>query len=148
MEKWSYEREWFEETNVARKIKDYLQNMGYQIIKFNENKREKGPDTIAKKDDVEIIVEVKGYPSDKYVIGEKKGQKKRTEPDLQAKHWFSEALLQVLLAKSENPNAVVCMGFPKFQVYEELINQLKDILQNLKIICYLVDENGKVTSIK
>ena len=40
MERWSYEKEWFEETNVARKIRDYLRKMSYQIIKFNEDKRQ------------------------------------------------------------------------------------------------------------
>jgi len=149
MEEWFYEKEWFEETNVARKIKNYLQKNGYQIIKFNENKKEKGPDIIAKKDNIEYIIEVKGYPSDKYVKGKKKGQKKPTKPDTQAKHWFAEALLQVLLAKSKNPNAVVCMAFPKFQVYERLISRLKYILtKNLGINCYLVDEKGKVKEIK
>ena len=148
MERWSYEKEWFEETNVARKIRDYLRKMGYQIIKFNEDKRQRGLDIVAEKDGVEVIVEVKGYPSDKYVRGKKKGQKKPTNPNLQAKHWFSEALLQVLLAKSENTNAVICMGFPKFSIYEKLISQLEHIIRNLGIICYLVDENGKITEIK
>jgi len=75
MKEWSYEEEWFEETNVARKIKKYLQEMGYQIEKFNENKRKKGPDIIAKKGNIKLIIEVKGYPSDKYVNSKKKGQK-------------------------------------------------------------------------
>lgn len=148
MEEWTYEKEWFEETNVARKIRGYLQETGYRIIKFNEDKRQKGPDIVAEKDGVKVIVEVKGYPSDKYVRGEKKGQKKPTNPNLQAKHWFSEVLLQVLLAKSENTNAVVCMGLPKFPLYEKLIGQLEHILRDLGVICYLVDENGEITVIK
>jgi thymidylate kinase len=49
MGEWSYENEWFEETNVARKIKEYLERKGYKIIKFNENKRSKGHDIIAEK---------------------------------------------------------------------------------------------------
>lgn len=29
MEEWTYEKEWFEETNVARKIRGNLQETGY-----------------------------------------------------------------------------------------------------------------------
>lgn len=97
---------------------------------------------------MKVIVEVKGYPSDKYVRGEKKEQKKPTNPNLQAKHWFSKVLLQVLLAKSENTNAVVCMGLPKFPLYEKLIAQLEHILRDLGVICYLVDENREIAVIK
>ena len=60
---WSYEQEWYEETNIARKIKEFLQNKGWAIIKFNEDKRQKGPDIIALRDDKKLIIEVKGFPS-------------------------------------------------------------------------------------
>lgn len=43
-EEWRYEDEWFEETNVNRKIKNALESAGYRITKFNEDKREKGHD--------------------------------------------------------------------------------------------------------
>ena len=112
-------------------------------------KEKKGPDIIAKKGNIKLIIEVKGYPSDKYVNSKKKGQKKPTKPNTQARHWFAEALLQVLLAKSRNPDTVVCMAFPKFQIYEKLISQLEYILtKKLGIICYLVDRDGNVTVIK
>lgn len=72
---WAYEDEWFEETNVSRKVKDFLVKKGYQIIKFNEDKRKRGADIIAinRINNQKLIVEVKGFPSDKYVRGEKKG---------------------------------------------------------------------------
>jgi len=77
---WSYEEEWFEETNVAKKIREYLERNEWKIIKFSENKRQRGPDIIALKDNRKLIIEVKGFPSKKYVRGEKKGQLKPTPP--------------------------------------------------------------------
>ena len=56
---WNYEDEWFEETNVSRKIRGFLVQNGYEIIKFCEDKREKGHDIEAIKDGRKIIMEVK-----------------------------------------------------------------------------------------
>ncbi len=39
---WNYEDEWFEETNVSRKIKSALESTGYRITKFCEDKKERG----------------------------------------------------------------------------------------------------------
>ena len=38
---YSYEDEWFEETNVAEKIKKFLEKNGWEIKKFNKDKRER-----------------------------------------------------------------------------------------------------------
>lgn len=62
---WNYEEEWFEETNVSRKIKNALESTGYGITKFCEDKKERRHDIEAIKEREKIIIEVKGYPSDK-----------------------------------------------------------------------------------
>ena len=142
---WNYEDEWFEETNVSRKIRDFLVQNGYEITKFCEDKREKGHDIEAIKDGRKIIMEVKGYPSDKYVIGPYKGEKKPTNPKLQAKHWFGEALLSLLMAKSENPDCKIVMGLPDFKKYRELLDKVEFVIKKLDMGYILVEEKGDVT---
>jgi len=139
---WNYEMEWFEETNVSRKIKNALESVGYRITKFNEDKREKGHDIEAIKEGLEIIVEVKGYPSDKYVSGPNEGKKKPTNPNLQAKHWFGEALLALLMAKSENSDCKIVIGLPDFRKYRNLLDKIKFVMEKLEIGYILVDEKG------
>lgn len=141
---WRYEDEWFEETNVSRKIKNALESADYRITKFNEDKREKGHDIEAIKDGLEIIVEVKGFPSDKYVGGPKRGRKKPTNPNLQAKHWLGEALLTLLMAKSENPDSKIVIGLPDFRIYKVLLEKVKFVMGKLEIGYILVDEIGNV----
>ena len=142
---WSYEDEWFEETNVARKIVAWLRGEGWTILRFNEDKRQRGPDIVVAKAGRKMIIEVKGYPSDKYVRGEKKGQKKPTPPKLQAKHWFAEALLAITREKRREPGSIVAIGLPRKPVYEELIEEVKDILcKCLNPLFILVHENGEV----
>jgi len=110
----SYEEEWFEETNIGRKIKEFLEKDSWKIEKFNENKKQQGPDIVATKNGKKIVIEVKGYPPRYYVVGKKKGQPKPTHPNLEAKHWFADALLSVVVEKSRNPKIKVGIGLPLF----------------------------------
>jgi len=147
-DKWSYENEWFEETNISRKIRDYLKATGHEIIRFNDDKRQKGHDIEVIKNDIKTIIEVKGFPSKYYVGTEKQGKKKPTHPNLQAKHWFSEALLSLLLAKCEAWGEVtIAMGLPRFQKYEELCSKILPLREKLGIKIYFVDESGNVEAI-
>ncbi len=143
---WSYENEWFEETNIARKIKEWLEKKGWNIKKFNERKEQRGPDIEAEKDEKKIIIEVKGYPSERYVRGKRKGQKKPTPPRLQAKHWFADALLTAIKRKCEKPDSIIAIGLPKKDYYEELTKEVKGLLcKCLDLTFILVDENGEIS---
>lgn len=144
LEEWTYKDEWFEETNVANKICDFLVKNGYKITKFSKDKKARGHDIEAEKDGQKVIIEVEGYPSDKYVRGANKGKKKPTNPKLQAKHWFGEALLSLLIAKSKNPGCKITVGLPKFRIYERLLEDISLVMEKLEIGYVLVDENGNL----
>jgi len=147
--KWDKKHDWFWEGNVQDKIIDYMKKReGFEIIgRSDTNTRQKGPDILAKKRSVLRQVAVKGYPSDKYTQdfpGGKKGEKKRTNPRLQAKHWLAEAIFEVVNAKSENSKFEIALGLPKFQLYQEYIKKLKWIIKQIKLYIYFVDKGGKV----
>ncbi|MCX6821999.1 MAG: hypothetical protein NTW30_04445 [Candidatus Aenigmarchaeota archaeon] len=143
--KWSYENEWFEETNISRKIRDYLKETGHEIIRFNDDKRQKGHDIEVVKNGIKTIIEVKGYPSEFYVGTEKQGKRKPTYPNLQAKHWFSEALLSLLSAKCEAWDEVtIAMGLPRYPKYEELCSRIATLREKLGMKIYFVDCTGKI----
>lgn len=110
---------------------DFLVQRGHEITKFCEDKKERGHDIESIKDGKKVIMEVKGYSSDKYVSGPKKGKKKRTDPKLQAKHWFGEALLSLLIAKSKNPSYKIAVGLTKFRVYEKLLEDISLVMGKL-----------------
>ncbi len=48
-DQWLYEAEWFEETNVLTVVKKYLESKGWNVIKFNEIRTDKGHDLEAMK---------------------------------------------------------------------------------------------------
>lgn len=145
MKGWSYEKEWFEEGNVCKKVKKFLEDKKhYKIERFNKDKKAKGPDIIASKSSKKLIVEVKGYPSDYYVRGEKKGKKKRTPPKLQARHWLAEGLFQLIQRKSEYPDIEIGLGLP--DKYSDLgfTEKIKCFKDAFKLTYFLVNEKGNV----
>ncbi|MDO8754230.1 MAG: hypothetical protein Q7J80_10090, partial [Anaerolineales bacterium] len=92
----------------------------------------------------EVLIEVKGYPSDKYMDGEKRGQSKKTLPTLQAQHWFSVALISAIRRKNKSPNSSVAIGLPEFQKYQRLIEETKWAFEKLEIQIFIVKPSGEV----
>jgi hypothetical protein len=144
MPEWDRTEDWFWEGNIQQKIIDFLNSMeGYKIIRICDPKT-KGPDILVERHGILRQIEVKGYPSEKYVAGPSEGQKKPTNPRLQAKHWFGEALLALLIAKSNNTELEISLGLPKKQIYIDLLNDTSWARRIMGISCYIVDESGDV----
>ena len=147
-EEWDKTDDWFWEGNVQNNIVDYLKSQRYSDIRTVDTKsKEQGPDISANKDGKPWIIEVKGYPSDKYVettSQHKKGDPKPTRPATQARHWFSGALLEALLSKSEKPNLEIGLGFPNYGTYIKFLNRLSYFRGKLDIHAFIVENNGQV----
>jgi hypothetical protein len=146
---YDYSQEWFYEGNIQRKIANYLRdNEGYTIVNDPTlDIHHQGPDIEATRDSKTLLVEVKGYPSIRYVRdapGGKTGEIKPTKPRLQAYHWFGDALLKVLRMKCNMPGCEVALGFPEYQIYTKLLDELKQVTETFNIRAYLVNEDGLI----
>jgi hypothetical protein len=80
------------------------------------SKRERGIDLLLERDGGRLAIEVKGFPGTVYARGPKKGEAKPTQPALQAKHWFAEALLSAIQCKSRNPGTRLPSRFRMYRV--------------------------------
>ncbi len=141
--------EWFWEGNIQKKIANYLvKNEGWEIESMsNCSLKNRGPDILATRSGKVMRVEVKGYPSPIYSkdsLGGKKGEVKRTNPTTQARHWISEALFGLELAKCENENLNIALGLPHYLVYINLLNRLTWLREKLNLVCYMVNEGNEV----
>jgi hypothetical protein len=147
---WTPESDWFWEGNVQKKIVGFMnRNEGFEIISTaNTQTKERGPDILAEKGGVRRIVSVKGYPSDKYTSGPNMGRKKPTQPTLQAKHWFAEAVFDLIRAKSARPEIEIALGFPKIPRYVNLLREVQWFRETIGLLCYFVGENGEVEVFK
>ena len=87
-------KDWFWEGNVVETLARYLSNEGWTILsRADTYSKQQGVDIHAHRKSATLLVEVKGYPSVRYRDPRRADEQKRTNPTLQAQHWYSHALL-------------------------------------------------------
>jgi hypothetical protein len=152
MENYNHKDDWFFEGQISSRLITYLRKHDYKIIKDNShNISEHGADIIAKSPTgVTEVIEVKGYPTAFYTNGNKKGEPKRTNPKLQAKHWFSEAILSCMFNYSKHTDKGkfrLGLAFPLHERYKELISKVENYytVHQIDFMVYFIDEIGNVT---
>ena len=138
--------DWFWEGNVVAQIVNFLHETGWTIEHVaNTQKFESGDDIRATRNGETLIVEVKGYPSDVYMQGKKKGQPKpKGTRKSQINRWFGALLLTALLRQSDNPGALVAMALPDLPEYQSLLQKTAVSLQKLDLIILIVYGNGRI----
>ena len=141
---WKKEDDWFWEGNVQDKLAKHFENQGFKVTVTDTLSKSKGIDISATRNSDTLLIEVKGYPSNKYVDGSKQGLVKKTQPTLQAHHWFSDAFLSVVRRKNKFPNSVIAMGLPEFQRYLDLIEEAKWAFEKLGIRTFIIKSTGEV----
>lgn len=151
---WDPKNDWFYEGNVSRVLVEYLKSQAYECEQDNSDDiHTRGEDIIVSKNGIKEIIEVIGYPSDKYVSGDRKGQIKPTQPSLQASHWFAGCLHSTLSNyekhKDRGYKFQLAMCFPDDTKgnYRKHIDKIKSFFSdgNLGIKIYFVGKDGKVS---
>ncbi len=127
-------RAWSWEGNVQQVFVAHLTADGWEIITAADTaSRESGPDVVARRGGRELIVEVKGYPD-----------AARSSVATQARHYAAGALLTVLLAWADHPQANVGLVFPDATTYRNLVRRLRTPLERLDVSVWFVHEDGRV----
>ena len=138
-------KDWFWEGNVVETLAHYLSNEGWAILSQADTySKQQGVDIHARLKNVTLLVEVKGYPSDRYRDPRRANEQKRTNPTLQAQHWYSQALLKALRLQGAHPEAQVALALPDFPRYQSLIAETRGGLEKLGVVIFTVQECGKV----
>jgi Holliday junction resolvase-like predicted endonuclease len=136
--------DWARESNVQSRVVTHLAHEGWQIISVaNTASRERGVDIIAERDGTRLLAEVKGWPSTTYARGECAGQRKPTQPTLQATHWFAEGLI-TLIRRGTRPSTRLALALPDKPRYRTLLAEAGWAIQRMEIIVYLVEADGAV----
>lgn len=138
-----YETQWFWEGNVQAAVRDQLASEGWYIVtQADPLTHAPGIDLHMKRNDESLLIEVKGYPWDRYARGPRAGRAKPTPPTTQARHWFAQALMQVVMRKQEYPDASIAMALPDFPTYRSLIRRCRRAIDALGIRIFLVTGQG------
>lgn len=127
-------RPWHWEGHVQASFCRYLVNQGWALMSVADTAaRQRGPDVVAKRGGVELVVEVKGYPTST-----------KLSASTQARHYMGGALLTVLLAWAERPDVQVGLVLPDVPTFRTLLSRLSSPLDELSIAAWLVSEDGTV----
>lgn len=140
--------EWYSEEYIRNCVTDYLKRNGYKIHK--PASEEEGEKTIvATKFFKKEIIEVKGYPQGYFKNANFKSSVKNSSGATQAKHWFSEALLNSLTNFGyyySSENITLAIALPNVDRYKAIIERVNDYftMNNLSFKIYMVNEDGIV----
>ena len=124
---------WNWEGNVQSAIVQYLCAKGYKIIRVaNTETREQGKDIEANTPAGETLwISVKGFPE--------KSQ------NTQARHWFSQALFDIILYREENTNVQLGIGLPdEVRTYLNLAARINWFKGASRLKFFWVSKNGSV----
>ncbi len=125
---------WCWEGNVQAHIVTYLASNGYQIRQVSSTRnRTQGKDISARTPEgSRLWVSVKGWP--------------KRSSNTQARHWFSQALLDMVLYRDEDPEAELAVGLPAgFSTYENLYGRIGWFRRVLPLKAFWVHEDGSVS---
>jgi hypothetical protein len=138
--------DWPSETSVQGSVVAWLVSQGWRITRVADTKaREHGVDVTASRGKERFLVEVKGHPSERYATGERAGQRRKWDPNAQARTYFGDALLAVLRMRDANPGTAIGLALPAMRTFTGLIDQVEASLTALGTFVILVAEDGSVT---
>jgi len=136
------------EADVQAQIVEHLTRNNWSIVRVaNTASREQGIDIIANKGGLTLAIEVKGWPGTAYADPRRAHETKPTAPSLQARHWFSHAVLASLLMTNEHPGYEIAIGLPDMPTYRNLHGRIAGSLQTLGVKVLFVDSSGNVEEV-
>lgn len=107
--------DWFWEGNVQSKVAHYLAAHGFHVHSVADTAtHETGKDIIAERDGRRLWVTVKGYP---------RGTE-RTNPTVQARHWFQGAVFDIVQYRGEDPDVDLAIALPDYPRYRKLAERI------------------------
>ena len=129
----SQHRPWYWEGNVQSAVVTHLTHHHYVIRSVADTaSRVSGVDIIAvTAEGKEHWISVKGYPD--------------KSSNVQARHWFSGAIFDLILYHGENPDVQLGIALPDgFATYRNLLPRIKWLKDSLSCQVYWVSENKEV----
>lgn len=130
------------ENNIIENVIKKLSTLGFQLIQKSST-QERGFDIVMRKNNKTIYVEAKGETSSKDTTA----RYGKPFDSAQIRVHVSEALykaLEVLAIHDSSENVMASMAFPNTANHRRLVENIKRVLVNLKIIVFFVHHNGDV----
>ena len=137
--------DWFWEGNVTLSLAEWFRADGWSVLSQADTRtKQRGLDLHLRKGSIDLLIEAKGYPSQFYRDDRRSGEKKRTNPSLQAQHWYSHALLKAVRLQRRYPTSRIALAFPDFPPYRRLFEETDAALSKLGVAMFFLSSTGDV----
>jgi hypothetical protein len=138
------ESRWYWEGNVQAAVVRHLVHEGWDVVRVADTaSRERGVDVRASRSEETMLVEVKGFPSEIYEQGAKRGMP-NPNVNVQARHYFADGVLSGLLLRGDNPDDRVVLALPDKPTFSTLATRCAPSFAALGIELWLVSESGRI----
>jgi Holliday junction resolvase-like predicted endonuclease len=139
--------EWHRESKVQAAVVRHLALEGWEVLSVaNTATKEHGLDILARRGDVAVGIEVKGYPSRFYAAAGREGEQKPTQPATQARVWFDSAIVAAMRLRTSQPSLTSVVALPDFPTYRRLASGIAWGLERCEIQLWWVSDAGTVTA--
>lgn len=138
--------DWHWEGQIQARVVAHLAAMGVAITRVADTaSREHGTDIEGIHNGTRIHVEVKGWPSDRYVDPSRTHEPKKTPAAVQGRVWFADGLMHVLRLRTSYPNDTVVLALPAVPSYRRMFDAVRPPIEGAHISVLWVAEDGTVT---
>lgn len=143
--------DWFAEGTIQEHVLAYLETEeGYTILSRGQpSLTEQGIDIVAERRTgdrvIHSLVTVRGWPRTHHTHGALAGQPRTTRPEVLARNWMAQVVLDLALGRGADPEVALGLGLPAMAGYIRYLQRLRWFLATARVAIYLVSEEGRVT---
>ncbi len=149
VEGWQRHQDWFWEGNVQARVLAYMEEEGFTILSLGDpSPAEQGVEIAAERNAEQQVshrlVSVRGWPSALYTRGSLAGQPRSASPEVIARSWIAQALLDLALVRGSDPDVELSLALPAMASYIRYLQRLRWFLAAARTSIYLVAQDGRV----
>jgi hypothetical protein len=148
---WKREDDWFWEGNIQQSVVDYMKTEeGFTILSPGHPvPAEQGLEILAERSQqgvtISRLVVVRGWPSPLYTRGSMTGQPRTTRPEVVARGWMAQAVLDIALGRGGDPDLDLSLAIPAMASYVRYIQRLRWFMAAARVTIYMVSQEGNVS---
>lgn len=148
---WRREDDWFWEGNVQERVIEYMKGEeGFTVLSpGHPAPSEQGLEVVAQRSNEGIstnrLVVVRGWPSPLYTRGSLVGQPRNSRPEVIARGWIAQAVLDIALGRGGDPDLELALAIPAMASYVRYLQRLRWFMAASRASVYMVSQEGNVS---
>ena len=147
---WKRDDDWFWEGNIQERVIEHMKSEeGFSILSPGmPMPSEQGVEVLAQRSNDGVtthrLVVVRGWPSTMYTRGSLAGQHRTSRPEVIARGWIAQAVLDIALGRGGDPDVEMALAIPAMASYVRYLQRLRWFMAASRTSVYMVSQEGNV----